>query len=264
MRDAEMTLPGMSVVPSSHTAQASAAATLGSAGALGGWYSIGHTSQCKLMKKHVELARKSCRMFQHATLCESSRPSLHGLPSHAWSRRPSDLEASHRRSLHNQHSSGGSEQLQFRAAHRRREDEERARSKQGPVGYQQRYRSSSTGLQAANNRAPSASLHAPNNPAEALRRSQPINPAHSSHQYASPARNIAPRSQTGRLPLTQHNQQGPSTVTHTAFTEARPAEQEVSVQQPATDVDEELRHASQQLAQLVSGQHPLFRICVLS
>ena len=250
----------MPVAAASNTLPSSSKAISGSESRLRGWHGT-HKCSCKLMKKHVELARRGCKLLQHTTLCDSAKPANLGSAwqQPAWARSTSaDLNSGHRRSVHSQQVSGGNEQWRYRAdnaAFRRREAEEHARSRQKPPGNQhRRSRSSSTGFQAVNSRSP-ASIYAPNHPAEARRRAAPIDPAHPSHQYAAPAANVAQHTAPSwQLPLARQAPRESPTATHAAFTEARPAQHDTeqpTLDESAAEVENLVQQATEALAQLV-------------
>lgn len=210
------------------------------------------------MKKHIQLARKTCKLLQHKSACDTVMRSSLGF---AWDSaavggsRLTDLKSRERRSLRCYYSNSGSEAWHAGAyfeADKRREADERARINQQYISRQHtRSGSSSSGLQAVDRQ--SASAQAPNSPAEALLRATPADPAHHSHQYAPPVYSAAQSTGQIQLPTIKDAPQGSRLVAQSASMAVRPAEHAVQ-QQPMTEADvvDELQHEIAQLAQLVN------------
>lgn len=252
-----MTSLGMPVVATLDISSSSCAASLSLDRGHCRWQGA-HKGQCKLMKKHIELARKSCKLFRQGTFLHSTKSPV---CSSAW--RESDSTPTHSSNRdflrHSAPGSGGSVPSWSCAAAERREREERERSSsKQPFCNQPGRRSGPAGYQGVTCRATSTF---PNAPGEARIRAYESEPAHPSHQGAAPAGNITPTPSTQTATVFSAQQaQGSHTLVNTAFTEATAAQR--IIQQPEADTNAELEPdawpAIQQLAQLVSSWNKPF------
>ena len=243
----------MPVVHNLHSLPSPSAASFVSNSALSGCHG-GHTRDCMLMKKHIQLARKTCKLLQHKSACDTAVRSSLGSASDSAAvggNRLTDLKSRERPSLRCYHSNSGSETWK-KQVFSQREADEHARSNQQPPSRQHtRSRSSSSGLQAMDSQ--SASAQAPNSSAEALLRATPTDPAHHSHHYAPPVCNAVQSTGQIQQPTIKPPPQGSRVVAQSASTAVRPAEYAVQ-QQPMNEADivDELQHEIAQLAQLVN------------